>query len=238
MYRNTRLVRMIVCDMAGTTVNEGGLVYEALDNTFKAQGLFVTDKVKKTWHGVEKREVIANTVIDNYNRSPRALCNLVKLSEELFMTQLDKLYFGKDSTVSLIHPELLDFFSYMRANKIRVTLNTGYPHSFQKKLITYLKLYDHIDDFVSSDVVARGRPTAHMIHRLMSNANITDPTTVVKIGDTVSDIKEGRNANCGLVVGVLSGADNKKDLALEKPDLLLNNIVDLKHHMRKDYVVY
>ena len=238
MYSRNRLVRMMVCDMAGTTINEGGLVYEALDNTFKSQGLFVTDKVKKTWHGVEKREVIANTVLDNYNRSPRALCNLVKLSEELFMTQLEKLYFGKNSAVSLIHPELLDFFSYLRANNIRVALNTGYPHYFQKKLITFLSLQDHIDDFISSDMVTRGRASPYMINYLMSNANITDPTTVVKVGDTVIDIKEGKNANCGLVVGVLSGADNKKDLALAKPDLLLNNIIELRDYMKKDHIVY
>ena len=35
---------------------------------------------------------------------------------------------------------------------------------------------------------------------------------VCKVGDSVRDIQEGRNAGCGLVVGVLSGADSYQEL--------------------------
>ena len=42
------------------------------------------------------------------------------------------------------------------------------------------------------------------VHRLMEQAGVADVSAVAKFGDTVNDVKEGRNAGCGLVVGVLS----------------------------------
>ena len=36
----------------------------------------------------------------------------------------------------------------------------------------------------------------------MKQYDITDPQTVCKIGDTENDMKEGKNANCGFIVGV------------------------------------
>ena len=39
-----------------------------------------------------------------------------------------------------------------------------------------------------------------------------DVKRVCKVGDSVRDIQEGRNAGCGLVVGVLSGADSYQEL--------------------------
>ena len=48
-------MRMIVCDMAGTIINEHGLVYKTLFNTLKKIG--VKEDIK-SWHGLEKRRVI------------------------------------------------------------------------------------------------------------------------------------------------------------------------------------
>ena len=66
-----------------------------------------------------------------------------------------------------------------------------------------------------------------MIKRIMAKAGVDDPRAVVKVGDTPNDIKEGRNASCGTVIGVLSGASDHDTLAEEKPDYILNNIYDI-----------
>ena len=51
-----------------------------------------------------------------------------------------------------------------------------------------------------------------MVFDLMKKLDVPDAATVVKAGDTINDILEGNNAGCGLVVGVLSGADSEKNL--------------------------
>jgi len=39
-----------------------------------------------------------------------------------------------------------------------------------------------------------------------------DVSRVAKVGDSTRDIEEGKNAGCGLVIGVLSGADTEAQL--------------------------
>ena len=66
-----------------------------------------------------------------------------------------------------------------------------------------------------------------MIQELSNRNNITNMEEIIKIGDSVADIKEGKNAGCK-TVGVLSGAASKSLLEREKPDYLIDNIMDLK----------
>ncbi len=47
-----------------------------------------------------------------------------------------------------------------------------------------------------------------MIHELMRRFRVMDVRKVAKVGDTARDMEEGIFAGCGLVVGVLSGADS------------------------------
>ena len=82
--------------------------------------------------------------------------------------------------------------------------------------------------YISSESVFQGRPEPFMIHELMKRFNIKDLMQVVKVGDTVADILEGKNANCGKVVGVLSGADSEQTLLDAGADIVLDNIVDIK----------
>ena len=47
----------LVCDMAGTTVNEGGIVYKTLTNTIRNFNLPEDDEIQD-WYGVNKTEVL------------------------------------------------------------------------------------------------------------------------------------------------------------------------------------
>ena len=41
---------------------------------------------------------------------------------------------------------------------------------------------------------------------------IISAKNIAKIGDTKIDMKEGKNAGCGLTIGVLTGYENKENL--------------------------
>lgn len=72
-----------------------------------------------------------------------------------------------------------------------------------------------------------GRPAPDMITLAMKQFNIEDSQLVLKAGDSGIDIEEGQNAECGLVVGVLSGAQNEQQLAKYQPDAILDKLTDL-----------
>ena len=84
-----------------------------------------------------------------------------------------------------------------------------------------------IDDWISSENVEKGRPYPYMINKLIKKHNIKDPKSICKIGDTVNDMKEGKNANCGLVIGVLSGEGTSNELIDAGADMIIDKITDL-----------
>ena len=143
-----------------------------------------------------------------------------------FNYYLKKEYINNDS-VKLMDKNMPSFFNLLREYDIKICLNTGYNKDIQNLLIDKLELLDCIDDYISSEEVERGRPYPYMINKLMSRNNVNIPEEVIKIGDTIADIKEGKNAGCK-TVGVLSGADSKEQLLKEKPDIIINNVMDLR----------
>ena len=53
-----RGITLMVCDMAGTVINEGGLVYKTLYETLKNNNIPVKKSDINDWHGQQKQQVI------------------------------------------------------------------------------------------------------------------------------------------------------------------------------------
>ena len=219
-------ITLLVSDMAGTVINEKGLIYISLKKTLKRLGYCVSDADMKSWHGRDKKEVLWNHIYKQYDPpGVKYLAPKVNEAEKLLVEELEKSYF-EDKNIELIDDGLLDFFDSLRINGVKVALNTGYPKDFQNKIIDYFDLGGRVDTWISSEEVAQGRPAPYMIHQLMERCDIPSVKNVAKIGDTVNDMREGINAGCGLTIGVLSGADNKDDL-MKYSNLVINKITDL-----------
>jgi len=224
--------------MFGTVVKDNGAIDKALERTFRSQGLFVTDVIKQKWQNGGKLDIITDTVNDHCNRSPMGLENIIKNSEKIFSEELENIYLEKDLSVELVDPKILDLFDSLRKDNIVVTLNTNFSERVQKNIMDHLSLHSHVDGSISRDKVPIGRPAPHMIWQLMHDNNIHDPSTVIKIGDSVDDIKEGKNANCGVVAGVLSGNFTRSQLEKYNPNMIFDDIVDLRKYMRRNFIVF
>jgi histidinol phosphatase-like enzyme len=66
-----------------------------------------------------------------------------------------------------------------------------------------------------------------MIERSMKEFGITDSRLVAKVGDTPSDLMEGRNAHCGYVIGVTWGAYTREELTKENYTHLVDDLVEI-----------
>ena len=233
--KNTRL---IVCDMAGTVINEGDIIYNTIEKTLNKMGFDA--KKNESWYGKDKKEVLYNEIKQNIESESQQsisafpsqidteemyINNIVYNAEKELIGELENEYFSDTSEVKLMHPKLPILFERLRYNGIKMTLNTGYPAELQEKIIDHFHMKDYIDDYISSEHTFRGRPAPYMIHRLMERQDIMNPDWVMKIGDTNFDMLEGKNAKCGLTVGVLSGAGTMKDL--EKADIIIDDIMSI-----------
>ena len=222
--------KLLVCDMAGTVINENSIVYDSLYKSIKDTGYFdITREDINAWHGVFKNRVITHFVDNECDPScPVQRDDLFNMINSNFTEILHEEYFSENSKISLIDEDLLHFFENIRTKGVKISLNTGYTEDLQKKLIEKFNLQDYVDYYISSDKVKNGRPYPYMIYRIMEELEIKDVKTVAKIGDSVNDIYEGHNAGCSQVIGVLSGAASKKDLLAANATSIVENITKLK----------
>ena len=222
---NNSRVKLIVCDMAGTTINEKGIVYKTLLNTFQGRGYPVDETQLKPWYGAQKSQVISH-FMNKYESPKFDRSTIRKKMESSFNENLKEHYFNHNN-ISLVDENIPEIFEEIRKKDIKIALNTGYSKEMQEQIINHLHMKDYIDDYISSEEVHRGRPSHFMIHKLMNNLNIDSSKEVIKIGDTRNDILEGLNARCCLSLGVLSGADNKTTLFHAGAQYVLNNVTNL-----------
>ena len=220
-YQVEENVKLIVFDMAGTTVDEGGLVYKTLVSTIKSYWVPIEDEEIKNWYGVNKTQVLKYFL----NRSGQDDTKLESMLSD-FKTNLKKNYF-EDNHVRLIDPQLPNLFENLRKRGIKIGLNSGFSVDIQEALIERLHLRNFIDCYVSSESVPHGRPEPYMVQHLMKQCGIVDPKQVVKIGDSINDILEGKNSNCHKSIGVLSGAETKEKLEEAGADVILDSVMDL-----------
>ena len=203
-------IRMLIFDMAGTTVDEGGIVYDTLYNTIKDFNLDIQKEDIHHWHGKNKYEVLDYFLSKKHNPNNDTTYKFYKLKLiENFNNNLEKNYFDS-SNIKLMHPEMPDLFNSLREKNIKIALNTGYNKEIQKSIIDRLNMERFIDDYISSEEVHKGRPEPYMINSLKQKHNISSKH-IIKIGDTKNDILEGINADCLTSVGVLTGAETRNN---------------------------
>ena len=218
-------VRLLVCDMIGTTVNDHGIIYRTLFDTIRGYDMYVNEEDMRKWHGIKKSQVIAHYISKDveYKDNDAIMPQVI----HSFKKKLMENYLDEKNKVSLMNSELPNLLNGFREKGIKVALNTGLDVDIQHKVIDMFGMNEFIDGCVSSEEVAHGRPYPFMIYNLMEKFHIKDPKNVVKIGDSYNDILEGKNAGCYKTIGVLSGPNKQDILYNHGADIVLNSIMDL-----------
>ena len=143
-----------------------------------------------------------------------------------FQSELNDAYFGPASPVKPI-PGAVACFDRLRAAGVKVALDTGYPRPLAQALVDQNGFGPHINALIVSEDVGAGRPFPYMIHALMKQLGLMDVRRVAKTGDTARDMEEGVNAGCGLVAGVLSGADDAATLRAAGAHVVIGSVDEI-----------
>lgn len=217
--------KLAVFDMAGTTVAEGGAVYRALAATLDEHGVAAPPAAIHQVKGTDKREAL-RVLIEGSALSEELLPRLEAIHAQ-FIRRLTEFY-RHDPAVGEF-PGASATFAWLREQGVRVALNTGFNREIAQLLIDRLGWEKEglIDASVTSDEVERGRPYPFMIARLMDRFGVSDPETVIKVGDAPADLLEGYHAGCGLVIGVLGGSSTREQLEIHPHHYLIDTVADL-----------
>jgi phosphonatase-like hydrolase len=215
-------IELVVFDMAGTTVSEGGAVYQCLRDTLTANGLETPADAMQQVKGMDKYEAL-RILIERSAMREQLLPGLDAIHEDFVERMIE--FYRADPAVGEA-PGANETFRRLRQAGVRVALNTGFSRDIAQTLIDRLNWERDglIDASVTSDEVERGRPHPDMIRRLMLKLGVTDPRRIAKVGDTPADLLEGKNAGCGLIVGVTQGSCAREQLERFPHDYLIASV--------------
>jgi len=216
-------IQLAVFDMAGTTVNEDNVVYKTVRAALAKHGVDVSLETVLTFGaGKEKFKAISDILTESHNNSVDA--NVVF---ENFKEMLAEAYANLDVTT---YDGVEELFKILKSKEVKVVLNTGYDQKTAQSLLNKLGWVpgNQIDAVITADDVVKGRPSSEMIDKAMEMFGITESENVLKAGDSAIDIEEGKNANCGWTVGVLTGAQSREQLETAEPSMILDSLADLE----------
>ncbi|OIK10227.1 phosphonoacetaldehyde hydrolase [Bacillus sp. MUM 116] len=233
----------VIFDWAGTTVDFGCFApVKVFIDIFKNAGIDVTMEEARAPMGMLKIDHI------------RAMLSMPRISAlwkekygrgydeqdvENLYAEFEPALLASLSAYTDPIPEVIETVQELRTRGLKIGSTTGYTNSMMEVVVpNALKKGYHPDFYITADEVhSYGRPYPYMIYRNMEQLKLTTPWKVVKVGDTISDIKEGNQAgvwSVGVIVGssemglsfeefqALSESDQAREIAKTRSSFIQN----------------
>ena len=221
-------IELAVFDMAGTVVNENNVVYKTVQKAINKKGYdFTLEFVLKHGAGKEKHQAIKDILKADNN-------SISEPSEPIFedfKQLLDEAYHDL-KVISFDGVE--EVLTKLKSQHIKIALNTGYNRAIAELLLQKMNWTkgNQYDTLVTADDVLEGRPHPAMIIKAMQVLEVSDANKVLKAGDSIIDIEEGKNALCGVTIGVTTGAHTEEQLKSAEPTYVLNSLIELTNYIK------
>ncbi|WP_338463319.1 phosphonoacetaldehyde hydrolase [Brevibacillus borstelensis] len=235
------MLKAVVFDWAGTMIDYGCFAPLAVFiEVFKRQGIDVTPEEAREPMGLLKRDHI------------RAICGM-----ERICTQWEKLYGKKPEETdvealyaefepmmftvlekySLPVPGAVELAERLRERGLKIGSTTGYTAEMMKIVAAAAGERGYAPDaIVASDEVPAGRPEPWMCYENAKLLGVYPMSAMVKVGDTVSDIREGKNAGMWTVGVVKGGSElgwSREQVAEADPVLLAQKAAEAAERFKQ-----
>lgn len=224
----------VIFDWAGTTVDYGCFApVKVFINIFKKRGIEVTLEEAREPMGLLKRDHIKTMLLMERVQN---LWN-EKFERQWTEEDVDDLYTDFENQLFTILPKYttpvtgcLEVMKKLRERNLKIGSTTGYTKEMAEIVGRCAEKKGYAPDYmITASEVPKGRPSPYMIFDNMINLNLDSREKVVKVGDTISDIKEGRNAGIW-TVGLIKGSS---ELGLSEEEVNNMNSKELKQKIDK-----
>ena len=204
-------IEAVIFDWAGTTVDYGCFApVEAFLEVFREAGIEPTTEEVREPMGVLKRDHIRIMLgmerIRGLWRETRGREPQEEDAEALY-GRFEPALLRILDRCSGLKPYVKETVQALRERNIRIGSTTGYTDRMMEIVVPKAAEQGYAPDcwYSPDSVGGLGRPYPYMIFQNMETLNIDSVEKVMKVGDTVSDIREGKNAGV-FTVGVLEGS--------------------------------
>ncbi|MFJ3585262.1 phosphonatase-like hydrolase [Streptomyces sp. NPDC090127] len=214
------LTNLVVLDMAGTTVADGGLVERAFGAAAERLGedpATMIDYVRATM-GESKISVFRHLFGGDETRAQQANVAFEQAYGELVAGGLIAPVPGAAEAIT----ELKD-------QGRTVVLTTGFARVTQDAILDALGWQDLVElTLCPADAGGRGRPFPDMVlGAFLRTGAVDDVRHVAVAGDTSYDMLSGVRSGAGIVAGVLTGAHDEAALKEHGATHVLGSVADL-----------
>lgn len=216
----SRRCRLVVFDLAGTTMADDGQVEAALRGALVEHRVPVSDDRLAAVRGRAKRAALRELVPGGADAARRG--------SDVYASFVRRLRDGCEARRVRPVPGAEAAFQRLRRAGARLALTTGFDRDTAAALLTSLGwVFGTFDAIVCGDEVADGRPAPDMILKAMDMTGTRSAADVASVGDTTADLFAGHDAGVRWNVGVWSGAHTRARLSLAPHTHLVESIRDL-----------
>ena len=235
-------ISCVIMDWAGTAVDFGCFApLNAFLKVFSEEkGIDITYR--------QAREPMGLLKIDHI----KAILNMPEVNEKFRarygrdwnMEDINEMYvsFEKHLFASLSNfttpiPGVLDTIKELRESGIKIGSTTGYTQAMMDVVRPGAAAKGYVvDNLVTPDNLPAGRPAPYMIYKNMIDLAIPSVDNVVKVGDTIADIKEGVNAKVWSI-GIITGSNEMGITEEEYNRRTPDELAALKQEVRERMMV-
>ena len=217
-------IELICLDMAGTTVDDNGLVLTAFRRTI--------NELEVSGDAANEAEAY---VIETMGQSKIEVFRQILGHEDAAQQANEAFEDHYAAAVRAGHvaamPGATEVFKTCRDAGIRVCLATGFSPTTRDAIISELGWGELIDLALSPADAGRGRPWPDLPLTALLSLHGEAVGELAVAGDTASDVESGLRAGAGIVAGVLTGAGSRADLEQAGAPLILDTIAALLPHV-------
>ncbi|MFI3315227.1 MAG: phosphonoacetaldehyde hydrolase [Rikenellaceae bacterium] len=202
-------IECVIFDWAGTTVDYGCFApVNAFVKAFEDLGITITVAQARGPMGMTKIEHIKELF-----KLPSVTQKFTELKVrdwnqedvEAMNADFEKYLFASLSEFTDVIDGVLECVATLRESGLKIGSTTGYTSAMMDIVSAGAKSNGYAPDcYVTSDNLPGGRPRPFMIYQNMINLAVDSPKSIVKVGDTISDVREGVNSgvwSVGVVLG-------------------------------------
>lgn len=233
-------ISAVIFDWAGTTVDYGCFApVKAFMEIFQSYGIQVTMEETRKPMGLLKWDHI-KTMLE----MPQIKSQWIKLyGKEPTNKDIDAMHtqFAASLLKILdqfvdIKPYVLETMEILKNMGIQIGSTTGYTDEMMQIVVSKAKENGYSPDFwiTPNRVNNYGRPYPYMIFENMKELHVPSVSEVIKVGDTISDIKEGIAAGV-ISVGILEGSSLMGLTKQEYEQLSETEKTERKKQLTKEY---
>lgn len=233
-------IEAVIFDWAGTTVDFGCFApVQAFLEAFKDTGVLPTlEEVRKPM-GLLKRDHV---------KAIFSMARISRLWEDTYgrtwsEEDIDEIYRKSEKGIlEIVHgyakpnPYVLETVSYLREKGIKIGSTTGYTDEMMEIVTLEAEKAGYKPDawFGPNSVGNMGRPYPFMIFRNLEALKVSSVNQVIKVGDTVADIREGKNAGV-LSIGIIEGSSV---MGLSEEELMALTCKEYRESCKKTAMTY